>query len=712
MTAPLDNLTPAQQLRWVDDELKLHRRAILYVNQYPDIHDFACQCAKGLLKKLAGVTLDPTQVYWHRFDNGVSSPRTFTGYEHFGPPIESLTLVDLLIKRFSVSDQDNSDELRVYQGFYIASASAGVFDERHEVRLLPDQVLAAFWAMDFKARYLARVESFWAVHSPTFRLLTKTHRLAEIIRQRKNESQQSYLARLRTEAPELSAPVSLEQLQEAASKDASIEAALVAAKTQMLAEANTLITANADLRKQLWRGYLGAFIRVFGVFAPLAWPAALTAVGAGVARVGLDIDQAVRGHSAGLRKQGVVDAVLDGIFVLFNAPLLRSATLETNALGEVIALDDAPTPNPAQDLPINRGVQYSPSGSPFITLDGVEYVVQYRGQMQQWCIVDPANPYGFYGFKPVYYDVDARLWRKGSPLRLAGGMEQSALGDPFWDQYMRTDHTEQMRLSRRAMERQRECLQHLMVAPETHIDDEGEYTDRLGLVHSVYQSEDGEFRALQIARYTDEPDAYNSILRYDPPSDTYAMSVERVQLLADEVQLIGSNNSVDLFRAGSGVRGTSGQFFRDGRIEVGDLLVNTDITSFSENPYVTAEFASSLGGGEPGPTRPMLFDDTSVVFVLRAGDYQGATPIAPFSELGRESESIMLPGHFFQVQGIQEVTGAAYRFMRVDLQEVTGRQAGKNVFELRTGLPYSAEVHASRLSPAAQALVTRFFNPQ
>lgn len=700
MDTSLANLTPAQRMRWVDDELRLHRQAILYVNQYPDIYTFACQAARALLRKLAGVTLDPTQVYWHRFDNGVSSSRTFTGFEHFGPPLESMNLVELLIKRFDASAQDNSDALVVYGGFYAQAAGPGVFDERHEVRLLPDKVLGEFWALDFKRLYLQHVEAFWAAHSDTFRLLAKTHQLAEAVRQRNAEGAEAYRARISAQAPELASPVTLAQVRAAAFADPSIEQALQAARAQMRADANTLITANTDLRKQLWRGYLGAFIRVFGVFAPLAWPAALAAVGAGVARVGLDIDQALQGHSAALRKAGVLGAVLDGIFVLFNAPLLRGVGLQ------VQIIDDAPTP--PLDLPINRGVSHTLAGNPYITLDGVDYAVQYRADMRQWCIVDADNPHSFFAIKPVRFDEAVHRWQHGSPLRLAGGMDPAPAGDPFWDQYMRLAPAEQMRLSRRAMERQRECLQHLMVAPDDDLDSDGEFTDTLGLRHSVFQTDEGEFRAPQIARYTTAPDDFNSILRFEPPTDTYAMTIDRIHALADETHLIGRNDAVDLFRAGAGTRGTSGEFFRDGRIKVGDILVNTDITSFSENPYITARFASTLGGAEMG-SRPMLFDDSSVVFVLPAGAYQGATPIAPFSELGDEAESIMLPGHYFQVQNIQEVRGGSYRFIRVDLREVQSRAPGQNLFELRTGLPYSAQAHAARLSPAVQSLVTRFF---
>src|SRR5690606_35958744 len=82
------------------------------------------------------------------------------------------------------------------------------------------------------------------------------------------------------------------------------------------------LTSNASLNKQLWISYLNAFIRVFGAAAPLGWPVALTLVGAGLANVGLNIDQAVNGNTPGLRKAGVLGAVFNSVFVAFNLPML------------------------------------------------------------------------------------------------------------------------------------------------------------------------------------------------------------------------------------------------------------------------------------------------------------------------------------------------------------------------------------------------------
>src|SRR5690606_14135983 len=106
------------------------------------------------------------------------SSRTFTGWEHSGTPIESMSLVELVMHRFSARDQEASDELQLYGGFYTDGPQHGVYDERNEVAMLPQVVLRDFWNLDFSAVYKRRVDQFWACHSENFRTLSKAHCLA------------------------------------------------------------------------------------------------------------------------------------------------------------------------------------------------------------------------------------------------------------------------------------------------------------------------------------------------------------------------------------------------------------------------------------------------------------------------------------------------------------------------------------------------------
>lgn len=94
-------------------------------------------------------------------------------------------------------------------------------------------------------------------------------------------------------------------------------------KTAMFAEATLSLTSNGDLRKKLWAGYLSAGVKIFGPMAVVGWPIALPVIGASIANMGLNIDQAVNGRTAEERKAGILGAVLSGIDILFNVLLLK-----------------------------------------------------------------------------------------------------------------------------------------------------------------------------------------------------------------------------------------------------------------------------------------------------------------------------------------------------------------------------------------------------
>lgn len=142
--------------------LAQHLKTLLQaaIVELPDLYQSAHDAARQLLRSLASDD-DPDAVYWHRFHNSQSSHRTFTGFEHVGPPVESMTLTELVMRRFHVADQDNSDLLHVMGGFYRADATARVFDEHSEVRLAPEAVLQALWQSHFSTAYHQQVKLFW-----------------------------------------------------------------------------------------------------------------------------------------------------------------------------------------------------------------------------------------------------------------------------------------------------------------------------------------------------------------------------------------------------------------------------------------------------------------------------------------------------------------------------------------------------------------------
>ncbi|MGB8973759.1 MAG: hypothetical protein WCC62_14630, partial [Pseudomonas capeferrum] len=89
-----------------------------------------------------------------------------------------------------------------------------------------------------------------------------------------------------------------------------------------------------------------------------------------------------------------------------------------------------------------------------------------------------------------------------------------------------------------------------------------------------------------------------------------------------------------------------------------------------------------------------------------AGEYHGATPISAFSSFPEEVETLFLPGNYFRIDGLQQVYGDNYRFIKVTLKQ-TIRPALGPVYDLRTGLDFDlAEYRAQVRTPA---LVDRFF---
>lgn len=532
------------------------------------------------------------------------------------------------------------------------------------------------------------------------------------------------------------------------------------ARREMAADATLLLTSNASLRKQLWIGYLSAFTHVFGGMAPLGWPIALTLVGAGIANVALNIDQSIHGANASLRRAGVEAAIFSSIFVVLNLAMFAGlgkagqevTTAEIGApasplplepvipLNPVVTEADIESPlaglegnvvlNEAVPIPTKgplRSIHVLANGETWISLDNLPYYVHYSAELRSWAVVDPDSPFAFQGAKPVRLNAEGK-WELASPPKLKGGMESagtssqagSALaGKPyptttstFWDAYMRFNPLEEMQLSRAALVRQREAV-NVMIVPDNEVvsDEDGfeKYVDRGGSDYRIFKTESGRYYGGRIGHYVQEDHAYNLFLRTGTPY-SYYNSVAIIEKLANDLDEVGLDNAVDLYRGGSGGRGTSGITYRSGVIKPGDTLVNTDITSFSENPYVARNFANSQVGENSGEFHGVgSFDDTSIIYVLPAKSYQGATPIGPFSGLEEEAESVFLPGHYFKVKSIEEVTGQGYKFIKVEMGEIDKSQASTSIYDLRTGKPFSREQYAVKLGAGAQSIVDRFF---
>jgi len=548
----------------------------------PDLREQARQFAKTLLERHQLASLEPDQVYFHRFHGASSSPRTFSGWQHLERPYQSMTLPQLVIHRFDANDQDNADLLGLYGGFYREGPDKDVFDERNEVALAPGAVLEELWAYDFASQYQRRLDTFWTRYADAYRILAKAAFLAKVLELRAlgdNPLSRRCVQAALALTGRNSWPASLEQLREevrpatnirlhpfdigghvasdilrielddgqqllylpgehealrlfvtprdlhawvlASTRDAHDRARFMshfplsshaehaagiglehllevlrsqwdaahpdglnrlnvtlqedafshlrdAARQRMNADAHFALRSNADLRKQMWLGYLGAFDRTIGPLAALDWPVALAGVGAGLAQTGLAIDQAVNGHTTAERQRGFIQAMLAAVDTLFDVALLASARV--NAAGEMelgeAPLDNEPSPvdstwsfdaaeeleaasveeihawvpetfRPSaldlllQDLASNDILSDAAASGDFkgiVLQDGKHYAmvgnqvyqVRHVGELDTWVIIDPRNPYAFSGSIPIIQDAEGH-WQPIERLGLKGG---------------------------------------------------------------------------------------------------------------------------------------------------------------------------------------------------------------------------------------------------------------------------------------------------
>lgn len=506
------------------------------------------------------------------------------------------------------------------------------------------------------------------------------------------------------------------------------------ATTEMNDNATAMLD-NAQLRKAMWSGYLAAFIKVFGGFAPIGWPMTLMLLGASVAKVGLDIDSALHAADEQSRKSALREAMLDSLFAALNMtdlgfqssfvslayePPLEQVNIDLGDW-EVSATASLPLEGRETNALIGgelgssgrlRGIRVDADGSCWIVLNGLSYRVRFNHDLQAWQIVPAHNPFAFGPLYPVRLNA-MNEWQLLAPPRLAGGSPPAVQGMPsetsrFWDRYLALDDVRSKITSANALRRQKALLKPRPIpslerdqVPD--VDERGLDCVRVdGDPHYSYRYDREYFNSL-IEYYTSDESKVNDVFR----SGTYRYDDEDAYIgdLADTLGQLPKSNEVSLYRGGNGSRGTSGQHFRSGQLRVGDVLVNTDVTSFTENPYKVAEFAAkpsvTAAGSQVGE-----FDDTSVVFELPIGRYQDGTPISAFSLYWDEGETVFLPGHYFQIDNLEQVYGDHYRFIHVTLHQVPRPVTGP-VYDLRTGLLFDREAYLARFK--TPGLAERFF---
>ncbi|MFK0312919.1 dermonecrotic toxin domain-containing protein [Pseudomonas sp. NPDC090233] len=496
-----------------------------------------------------------------------------------------------------------------------------------------------------------------------------------------------------------------------------------------------LMQDNAGLRKAMLSGYLSAFLSVFGGLAPLGWPISLMLLGASVGKVALDVDVATHASDEQSRKQALRAAMFESVFASMNlldisfqssfaalsyeAPpheagvsLTHWQLSDSRTLSMEVHEGNTVLTGEAGQAGRLRGVHVNDDGSCWIRLDGLPYRVRYDHELAIWLVVAADNPFAFSPLHPVRLN-EAGEWELLAPPRLLAGAPTAVAGMPnasssFWDIYTVVNEPQSKQLSAYALARQKALLKKWPIAElergrSPDLDARGmDCVIVGGRTYYSYRYGNEYFNTL-IEYYTSDESKVNDVFRYG----TYHFGDEDNYLtdLADSMDRLPKNNQVSLYRGGHQSRGTSGERYRKGELRVGDVLVNTDLASFSENPYKAVEFAclpnSDVQGGLRG-----TFDDSSVVFELPPGEYQQATPISAFSLYWDEAETLLLPGNYFRIDALEQVYGEHYRFVKVTLKK-TAKPTSGPVYDLRTGLPFDMEAYRARINKPS--LVNRFF---
>ncbi len=143
-----------------------------YYQNFPDLQDSARDWGIKLLKFHTGLDLDPDEVYWHDFDNAQNSSLAHTGQQHMGKSKETLTVTELVLRRFNTFYQVNFDLLDQMSVFYKVKA-AGIYNETNEIPLAPSAIMKEFWATDFSSHYQQRLKAFLREHADDGRMLIK-----------------------------------------------------------------------------------------------------------------------------------------------------------------------------------------------------------------------------------------------------------------------------------------------------------------------------------------------------------------------------------------------------------------------------------------------------------------------------------------------------------------------------------------------------------
>jgi hypothetical protein len=479
-----------------------------------------------------------------------------------------------------------------------------------------------------------------------------------------------------------------------------------------------VIVSNEALDRQRWHDYITAATRVFGSFTLLFWPFSLFMVGLGMVSMALDVQASLVATNEKQRWEAFLSVFADALVVVLASldvvvgvsavgyratPQVLKATpkswLPVGATGEELApfASTRRAGNPIQTPGRFQGVEIDAQGATWIEMNDVGLRTRFDTQLDSWVVTHERAPYGLMPALPV------RLGEGGAWQLLAPEGDLDALVTDFWNVYMDADEVQSQALARRIEAQQRALLRSgnlpEFVGHMAPMDAHGNPCVTVnGTTHYTFWHE-GDVHNSLLEQYSGQMSKINDLFSATRPRPTFVQLPELMHyldnLFASMAELPRSTAPL-LWRGVRGGRSGLAAHYRAGAVGPGDLLVSTDITSFTENPYIPRRFMVDKSAvGRPLAEITGQFDEHTVLYELVNDGKVSGVPVAPMTQW-QESEVLFTPGRLFRIESVRDIAGQHYRFLRFRLREVEQAQ-GERVFDMRSGLPFDRQAYLERV---------------
>lgn len=158
-------------------------------------------------------------------------------------------------------------------------------------------------------------------------------------------------------------------------------------------DASTLITSNKELNRGLWIADLSGFEQIALPLVPLGWPIGLSSAAAGVALLGLGLDESVNADVLSERKQGSWTAFYATLDLLFSAG-------GTGPVAETFVVPDEPVQPAPFSVPEDQLQGYAADPDGVYRLDNNAWYVRCKSRFYRIAVksvrdkVDVIHPHG------------------------------------------------------------------------------------------------------------------------------------------------------------------------------------------------------------------------------------------------------------------------------------------------------------------------------